>query len=166
MRSFKDLNGREWVLELNVDALDRVREATGTNLLSLFENECALVGQVLDDPVFLAKVIWPLIETRAAELSVDQTTFRRALAADACEEAADALIGAVLDFFPSRRRAVLTKMVETLRTVVTTQMDRAAVALSDPLLSEKITAAMAADHSALDPTAGTDSAGTSPALSA
>lgn len=107
MQKFKDSSGREWCITVDVRAIARVRDLCQVDLAKLFDDDFRLMQALFEDPVKLADVVWVLINTG------DRLEFDTGFTGDTLESAANALVEAVIDFFPNpKRRAALR---ETLR---------------------------------------------------
>ncbi len=107
MPTFSDKAGREWVLDLDVTALEQVESRTEVRLDQLLADGAAGLQTLFAQPRKLVRVLWVLIEERAAKVGLTPEQFGRSFDGDALERAADALLRAVADFTPSRRRPVL-----------------------------------------------------------
>lgn len=113
---FTDLTGRTWVLKLTVGTLMRVKTECGVDLLKLIEPESPVFDQ-LRDVYTLTGVLWVVLDQAAkGELTIDQ--FAEALAGDVLGDAVEALLGALVNFFPdARRRQVLRRYWETTKSL-------------------------------------------------
>jgi hypothetical protein len=67
----------------------------------------SLFGNLL----LLVRVLWVLCEQQAEGRKVTPEEFGKALRGDSLEEAGQALMGDIADFFPSGRRAIFQKMI-------------------------------------------------------
>ena len=103
MRKWKDNEGRDWSITVNVTSIKNVRDVTGINLSGLFKDQAQAL---FDDIVMFVDVLWVLTEAQATHRGVTQEQFAAGLVGDAIENAADALLEDVIDFFPSGRRAI------------------------------------------------------------
>ncbi|RIK72136.1 MAG: hypothetical protein DCC68_26745 [Planctomycetota bacterium] len=108
MPSFKDTNGREWLVTLNVAQVKRVRERLGVNLADLQEGN--LLTR-LADPVLLVDVLFVLVQPQADENSVTDEQFAASLGGDTLSAASTALLEALCDFFPLPTRLMLRKVL-------------------------------------------------------
>lgn len=120
MRSFKDNQGRQWSVEINVSAIKRVRGLTGEDLMQVIEG--TLIEKLIRDPVLLCDVVYALCKPEADARSVSDEEFGRAMAGDAIEAATTAVLEELVSFCPSPRdRANLGRVLQATRKV----MDRA-----------------------------------------
>lgn len=108
MPSFKDTNGREWLVTLNVAQVKRVRERLGVNLADLQEGNLLVR---LADPVTLVDVLFVLVQPQADENNVTDEQFAASLGGDTLSAASTALLEALCDFFPQPIRLMLRKVL-------------------------------------------------------
>lgn len=101
-RSFTDEQGRRWIVKITVATLKRVKELTDADLASVVEGE--LLGRLSADPVLLCDVLYAVCKPQAEREQVTDEQFGEALAGDALGAATEALLGAIVDFFPDRTR--------------------------------------------------------------
>ncbi len=120
MRSFKDNQGRQWSVEINVTAIKRVRGLTGEDLMQVIEG--TLIEKLIRDPVLLCDVVYAICKPEADACSVSDEEFGKAMAGDAIEAATTAVLEELVGFCPSPRdRANLGRVLQATRKV----MDRA-----------------------------------------
>ena len=120
MRSFKDNQGRQWSVEVNVTAIKRVRGLTGEDLMQVIEG--TLIEKLIRDPVLLCDVVYAICKPEADACSVSDEEFGKAMAGDAIEAATTAVLEELVGFCPSPRdRANLGRVLQATRKV----MDRA-----------------------------------------
>ena len=113
MRSFKDNKGREWQVELNVLAIRTVKDQVGVLLTGLFTDDAKPLAELTADPCKLVDVVWALCSKQHEDVSDEE--FATGLGGDALGAATEALIRAVVDFFPSpAQRAGLHEYVDKL----------------------------------------------------
>jgi hypothetical protein len=147
MRSFKDNQGRQWSVEINVTAIKRVRGLTGEDLMQVIEG--TLIEKLIRDPVLLCDVVYAICKPEADSRSVSDEEFGKAMAGDAIEAATTAVLEELVGFCPSPRdRANLGRVLQATRRVMdrardlvekkldSGELDR----LADRLLSEGVTA--------------------------
>ena len=105
MKIWHDTAGRSWATSINVGTIKRVKELTGRNLLDLAGGE--LAAEVMGDPCLLCDILYAIHQPEAGKLGITDTQFGEALAGDSIEEATDALMNELIDFFPNRQRREL-----------------------------------------------------------
>lgn len=121
--SFVDTQGREWKLALDFDLHEQVYEREKVMLLSLGDNNCELLARLHTDVKLLVNVLWVLCEEQAAALGIVGTDempatrqFAKGFGGDVLENAAAALVAAVIDFFPNQeQRLALSTLMEKAR---------------------------------------------------
>jgi hypothetical protein len=108
MKTFKDQGDREWVLQVNYSAKQRVQALAGVDLfdLSIFE-------KLGSDPGKLIEILYAICQEQADKLGLKKEQFYDAIIGDCLEAAADALTQEIINFFPKRRREVFQKLVAT-----------------------------------------------------
>ena len=113
MKTFTDNAARAWTIQVNVDALKRVKSLLDVDLMEAVDGK--LLQRMLDEPVLLCDIIYALCKPQADAASVTDEDFGRAMAGDAIDNATQALLEELVDFFPQRRRALLTKVLDKLK---------------------------------------------------
>ena len=114
MKTFTDNAARAWTIQVNVDALKRVKSLLdGVDLMEAVDGK--LLQRMLDEPILLCDIIYALCKPQADAAGVTDEDFGRAMAGDAIDNATQALLEELVDFFPQRRRALLTKVLDKLK---------------------------------------------------
>ncbi len=124
MKPFKDRESTEWKVDINIDTIKSVRDLLKVDLLLIGEDP-ALHNQLSTNPVFLVDLLYVVCKEQAEEREVDDRAFGRRMKGDAIEDAADALISELVDFFPKGKRTALQKAIEKATAVQTLAMERA-----------------------------------------
>lgn len=106
MKQFKDENGKDWLIRIDVSAIKRVRSIVGVDLMQIVDPKSALAEE-LDDPVKLADVLFVLCSKQAEEASVSDEDFGKLLAGDVLANAQRAMLEELADFFPEGPRRML-----------------------------------------------------------
>lgn len=109
MKTFRASDGREWAVQIDGDAIVRVKDACGILLTDLISG--AVAQQLAEDPIKVMAVLFAVCRIEADERKIDEVGFRRLLSGDALEAATDALIDGVIDFFPKSRREMARKLM-------------------------------------------------------
>jgi hypothetical protein len=143
MPTFKDTNGREWLVTINVAQVRRVREKLSVNLADVHTD--AVLAK-LQDPVTLVDVLFVLVEAQAHERHISDEDFAAGLGGDALEAACAAILEALCDFFPKAKRLILRKVLAE-----TTRRQQNAIERLESQVDELIQKAL--DRAALDPLA-------------
>lgn len=105
MSKFTDAEGRDWSLCLSIADVKRVRTELEIDLLDVAGGR--LYAQLLEDPVLIVDVLHVLLSEQCEKEGVDAVGFARGLRGDVLDQATQALMEGLIDFFPRRRRDVL-----------------------------------------------------------
>jgi hypothetical protein len=112
MRTFTDNAGRVWSVAINVATLKRVKTLLGIDLFGQVGQSLQGLGDLIADPCRLCDVLFVLCQEEAKAREVTDEDFGRALGGDVLENAADAFLEELTDFFPNPgRRASLRKAI-------------------------------------------------------
>jgi hypothetical protein len=141
MAKFTDSEGRPWPLRITVETVKVVRAELGIDLADLSGKT---LERLADDTCLLVDVLWVLCRATAKERSVSDRQFGEALVGDPIDQATEALLEAILDFFPSRKRALLRAVADKAETARARAQDLATQKLADPELDRAMTEAMTA----------------------
>jgi hypothetical protein len=127
MARFKDSQGREWDVAIDVNQLRVVRERCQFKLGDILANEMAGLKELASDPELLVRVLYTLCEEQTTKNGIEPEVFGRAIVGDVIQDAFDALMGAYADFCPSRQsrplRALLAKNRELEQTAETKALE-------------------------------------------
>lgn len=141
---FQDTAGRTWRLALDVGLVRHVRQVCDVDLVdwggSPGDTAAAVPPplRLASDPCLLVDVLWLLCEEQARAKEIDDVAFGRGMAGDAIADAVDALLQAIIAFFPSRKRSPLQKAMTRLRQLEDRAVGMANEALDDPTLLESL----------------------------
>jgi hypothetical protein len=141
MKTFNDNAGRSWTVQVNVDAIKRVRDLAQVNLLEVVEGK--LLERLIGDPVLLCDVIYCLCKPEADGKSVSDVDFGRAMGGDAIDGATTALLEELVDFFPQAKRRVLAKALAKLRKLESAALAAVETRLDSPELEREMTEKLA-----------------------
>ena len=76
MRIFKDKNGQDWQIVLNVHQMKRIRAALGIDLVNVITLDkegvvkVDMIDRIANDPCLLVDILWVLVEEQAKAISV------------------------------------------------------------------------------------------------
>lgn len=128
MQKFTDASGYVWQINITTRDIMRVRQETGFNLVDLFDKELKSLASLYDDPVRLVDIIWSSI---GSTVPSDRVRFDNALTGDAIEDGTNALIQAVIDFFPNpNRREACRAMIRKLQEMQEQGISKAMTAIN------------------------------------
>lgn len=99
---------QEWLVRLDAPTIAEVRERVGVDLADTTGQTFAKLQQ---DPVSLVNSLWVIVEKQALQRGVTDEQFGASLVGDPIEEATEALLNAIVDFFPRRKREILRAML-------------------------------------------------------
>jgi hypothetical protein len=122
---FSDQLGREWVLEVTVPAIRKVRAATGYDLARMFTPE--RLGELTADVLRLVDVLAELCREQFERAGLTKDDFEAGLVGDAFERALDALMAAGSDFLPLAQAEIVRGLWAKTRQAATA-MEQAALA--------------------------------------
>jgi hypothetical protein len=136
MKTFSDNAGRTWTVQINVDAIKRVRDLAQVNLLEVVEGK--LLERLIGDPLLLCDVIYCLCKPEADAQNFSDVDFGRAMAGDAIDHATTALLEELVGFFPQAKRRVLAKALAKLKNLETAAIAAVETRLDSPELDRLI----------------------------
>lgn len=140
---FKDLEGRDWSLRLDVATLRRVRDLTTVDLGKLFADPRQLAA-LHDDIILFVDVLYAIVKPAADARGVSDVQFGESLAGDVLETAVLAFECAVIDFLPERdRRAILRQLIDGNRAAQKQAVLRVQNAIRDGMIEQGIAEQMA-----------------------
>lgn len=131
MATFKDQQGKEWELRIDVLLIEQIREDDPQFLKG---EPTETISRVDDDPVLLCGVVWILCKEQANARGIDQKAFYAGLFGEAIAGASKALTDAILSFIQPRQReliAVGAARNDKFREIATS---KGLAALNDPKL--------------------------------
>ena len=153
MQNFKDRDGREWQVVLNVFQMKRVRAALGVDLINVIELDkdgqvrVDMIDRIANDPCLLVDILWVLVQDQARTLNVTDEQFGTALAGDAIEAATKAFLDELVDFCPGAKRLFLQKAVGLARKFGGEWNETLREALEDPELEKRVRESMSSSTS-------------------
>lgn len=139
MPTFKDVNGQEWLLRLDVGKIRDVRELHQVNLATL---DGTAYDRLESDPELLVNVLWSLCKSQAAEKNINEQQFGEALVGDAIDHATSAMLEAIAGFFPKSKREMVQTLAKRTQAIREVGLQKALAKINDPELETKLQAAM------------------------
>lgn len=136
MHSFRDNEGRMWLVAVDVAAVKRARALAGFDLVGVLDRRDD-IDRLARDPVMLVDVLYAVCKPEADARGVSDEAFGKAMAGDAIEHAAQALIEAVVSFSPNPRvRAIHMMALEKARAAQARALDALERGLEERLEAE------------------------------
>ena len=117
MSLFTDSKGDEWLLEINCNQIDKVRSTLGIDLATVIDKKSNVLKLLAEDVVLLCNTLFLLCEKQAEHREVSDEEFGTRLVGDALENATNALLEGIADFFPSLRRRILKDLQKKSKAV-------------------------------------------------
>lgn len=111
MARFKDTEGREWVLTLDVQLIKDVAQRSGVRIHKLLADDAKGLQELLSDPIAFVDTLYLIVEDQAKAKGLTPEDFGRGLAGDPLEAAAVAFMEALADFSPSRQRKLIQSLM-------------------------------------------------------
>lgn len=112
MAVFNDRHGVEWLVEINVAQVKRVRSELNLDLGKLIEDEAKPLRELLDDTIRLVDTVYVLCRKQAEDRQMDDVKFGESISGESLERLGSAFINALVDFFQPSQGHLLRKMVE------------------------------------------------------
>lgn len=100
--------GRDWVLKVDLPKIELVRAKLNFDIGA---RDCSQFEPLTNDPLKAGNVLWLLVADQAEKVSVSREMFLESLQGDDGETASRKLLEAIIDFFPSRQRDTLRRML-------------------------------------------------------
>lgn len=107
MNKFTDALSRDWTLKLTIGIAKQLKDKLPIDLLQVDRS----IPELYVNPVYLAEVLWYLVEDEATKKGISQEQFFEGLLGDALDAGREALLQAIKDFFPSRQRKTMDLML-------------------------------------------------------
>ena len=137
MRTFKDNTGREWQIALSIGSAKRIKDALGIDLL-----DPSGVQRLADSPYDVANTLFVLCQEQATAAGISDEQFGGKLSGDSIDDATDALMLEIVDFFPKRQREALRTLLAKLGTAKDAAANLATTKVNSPQMDQAIQRAM------------------------
>lgn len=138
MPTFKDANGKEWLVKLDVSTIKRIRERLNVDPV---DPEGKTYTRLGNDPVLLVDTLWVACEGQAGGMTSEQ--FGQSFTGDTFQQATEALLTAILDFFHPEKRKFIQALAAKDQRIQHLGMEAALARLNDPELEAQAAAAIA-----------------------
>ena len=124
MRHFTDTKERSWSIDVNVDSIEQVKRDTQFDLLTLASGETESLARLQNDEMLLVKIIYSLVEDQVKKAELTEREFFAGIAGDVFDDASEALLEGLIDFFPKHRRTLLRAAVEKVSLAQDTAIEK------------------------------------------
>jgi len=153
MRTFKDNQGREWTIAINVDVAKRVLDLTGISVVTLTPET---LDKMVSDAIKLVDVVYAIVKPQADSRSVARSDFDASIGGASLDNAIDAFIEELISFFPKRQRDLLAKVWTKSSQAVDMVVQEIGARLDDPATLNQIRLSVATMLSGQGSTASPD----------
>lgn len=106
MRKFKDCQGDEWELSVNMASAMALKTEVGIDILDIAEGKDIVL--MTSDVATLGATLWLLVAEQAQSRKLDEKQFFKRLDGDALDAATKTLVAECFDFFPPEKRSLLS----------------------------------------------------------
>lgn len=135
MPTFKDANGKEWLVSLDAPTVRTIRnECDGLDLLDL---DGKAYDQMISDPCLLVETLWIICREQGIAANVNYETFAKGLKGDALDGATAAMLESIADFFPKTKRKLVTTVAHKNAKLRNLAMERVLKKIEDPELERR-----------------------------
>ena len=145
MKSFKDKDGKSWIIEVNVRQVRKIRALLNIDLANMIQFDAAngkpnteLLDRLSNDPCLLVDVIYALCKDQADTLNITDEQFGENMNGDTVEAATVALLEEMIDFFPEAKRRVLRVILNQAEALTRQMQETAAAVLENPEFQETL----------------------------
>ena len=145
MKSFKDKDGKSWIIEVNVRQVRKIRALLNIDLANMIQFDAAngkpnteLLDRLSNDPCLLVDVIYVLCKDQADALNITDEKFAESMNGDTVESATVALLEEMVDFFPEAKRRVLRVILNQAEALTRQMQETAAAVLENPEFQETL----------------------------
>lgn len=119
---FKDNEGREWTISVNVATIKRVRSLLNVNLIA--DDLKKVIGDILGDPVLLVDLLYVVCKQQADERNLPSEAFGAAMYGDCIHAATVAFLEELTDFTPyPRDRVRLRRVIQEINNTIVKAAD-------------------------------------------
>lgn len=133
MKAFKDNEGREWAIKINIGSARRVREQTGHDLLNIEQGDPPLIQVLGTDAMTLAEVILAIITPQMEERDMTEDDVYDAFDGAVTRDAEAAFWDELRDFFQAQGRADRAEAVLAMRNLLKTAVAEAVAELGQAI---------------------------------
>jgi len=147
MKIFKDANGHDWAIDINLDARNQIKERVKIEIdgqqvaFDLLDvkaaQRIAVIGD-MQEAETVGRVLWALCSEQAEKAGIDERAFYRAIKGDVWDAACAALKAELVDFFPKDRRTLLASAMEKAEQIRAMLIEESTAKLSSGEIERQI----------------------------
>ena len=147
-RTFTDTEGRKWSPRISLYTAGRIKRQCSVDV-----NDIDSLNSGIQDPLTLMDMLFCAIEDEAIKRSISAQDFGNALGGDSLEQATEALLYGIADFFgDQKKRTAFISLIEALKEESTKNVEmlekqipmiKAAIRKSGDVFREELTASLA-----------------------
>lgn len=136
MRTFKDAEGREWIVRVDAPTIQDIRSAHNIDLADIGDGETW--RRLAGDLVLQVDILHVVLREQSEKRNLSARDFAAGLVGDALGAGWEALLGAISDFFPPQRRLLWTAQCRLNQSLMEKAVTRARGRIEDPRLEEAV----------------------------
>jgi hypothetical protein len=136
MATFTDAEGRDWTITIDAPTILAIREDCDPQFLLHDDGEQNTYTRLVADPVLLCRVVFLLCAKERKERAITEADFYASVIGDAIDGAVEAVLAAIVNFTPRRRRAILEAVAAKSNTLQDMATARALTKLADPAVAK------------------------------
>jgi len=137
MQQFKCNAGKTWLIDVTVGTVSDCRKFLDCDLV---EPSGKVFQQIESDAVLAANVLFVVCKSQADAAGITDEQFGRNLGGDALEAGTAALVEALINFFPSHRRAAIREAMANLKRMEAQAAATIQTKIADPKIAEAVAA--------------------------
>lgn len=92
---------------MTVGKIRKIRESLQVDLAESLDPTKSIIDTIIGDPVILSEIIWECCKDSHQESNVSDEEFADGISGEVIEYATEALIGAIIDFFPKSKTELI-----------------------------------------------------------
>ena len=131
INQFQDAKKRKWVVRLTVSSLRATRDLLAIDLNDALDPSKGVIDSLANDPLLMMDVIYLCCKKQMDERDIDADEFSDAIEGDVIAEASQALINAIIDFFPSSKTDIIRESLAIKDKMVARMKKKAMKSLSN-----------------------------------
>jgi hypothetical protein len=148
MKTFKDLKGRTWDININYSTIKRIKDLLGINITDLINIDketnldISLLTRYASDIVLLIDTLYCICKDQADKLNITDVEFGESFSGEEADNALNALVEEVINFFPTAKKTLLNKVFSAVRKKEMEIHQKAIAAMMSQEFDEKLESLM------------------------